>query len=521
MKPVTRAAWLFVFAASIFITAATSARGNDSARTIVILHTNDIHGHLTPWRGWDGELAGKTVGGFARLGAEIKQVRSAKGAEHVLLLDAGDTLGDTLIAHETRGSAVMAAMNALRYDAMVIGNHEPDFGSAALRARIGEARFPVLAANIENRYTGQLFARATVLREVGGVRIGILGIAYPNTPLTTAKRNVERLRFRDAIATARVYVPRLRAEGAQVVIALTHLGLGADEELARAIPDIDVIVGGHSHNRMREALRIGRTLIVQAGAHGSDLGRLDLTVEDGRITAHQRTLIALTRDAADPEIGELIARQIKLHAAKMNKTVGRAATTIARAQTLAGQDPRKRDAESPADDLFADVIREKTGADVALLPGVGYGVAIPPGEITADQLRNLVPHDATVWVMRLTGEQIKAVLEQAIENVFTNNSSDKVGGMIQVSGLRFRYDSQERRGSRVKEMTIGFQPLSPDRNYTVATNALLAQGGHNYRAFARGTNRRQAGKQYDLIQAWMGEQDKVTAPTTDRIMKHE
>ena len=155
MKPVTCAAWLFVFAASIVATDGAPAREAASPRTIVILHTNDIHGHLTPWRGWDGELAGKTVGGFARLSAEIKQVRSAVGAEHVLLLDAGDTLGDTLIAHQTRGSAVVAAMNALRYDAMVIGNHEPDFGSAALRARIGEARFPVLAANIENRYTGQ------------------------------------------------------------------------------------------------------------------------------------------------------------------------------------------------------------------------------------------------------------------------------------------------------------------------------------------------------------------------------
>ena len=171
------------------------------------------------------------MGGLDRVAARVADVRAEVGAERVLLLDAGDTLGDTLVAAQTEGRALIETMNAMRYDAMVIGNHEPDFTADALKARIGEAGFPVLAANIVGR-DGRLFARPYVLKDVGGVRVGILGIAYPNTPLTTAKRNVEGLRFLQAVETARKYVPRMRREGARIVIALTHLGLGADKALA-------------------------------------------------------------------------------------------------------------------------------------------------------------------------------------------------------------------------------------------------------------------------------------------------
>jgi 2',3'-cyclic-nucleotide 2'-phosphodiesterase (5'-nucleotidase family) len=166
---------------------------------------------------------------------------------------------------------------------------------------------------------------------------------------------------------------------------------------------------------------------------------------------------------------------------------------IARAQTIAGQEPEKRDAESPADDLFADVIRETTGAEMAFLPGLGYGVGIQRGEITAANLRNLIPHDDAFWTMRLTGSHIRQVLEQAIENTVTTDVAKKVGGMIQVSGLRFSYDPTARRGRRIREVTIGDGALPPRRRYTVAVNALLAEGGQNYTWFKQGTNRREEG----------------------------
>lgn len=496
-----------------------SSERDEQARTVTVLHTNDIHGHLQSWIGWEGELAGRTLGGIDRIAARVREIRAEAGAGQVMLLDAGDTIGDTLLAAETEGRALIEAMNAVGYDAMVIGNHEPDFTAEKLKARIDEARFPVVAANIVGR-GGRLFTRPYVLKNVAGVRLGILGIAYPNTPLTTAKRNVKGLRFRDAVETARKYVPIMRREGAEIIVALTHLGLSADKKLAEAVRGIDVIVGGHSHNRMKDALRVGDTLVVHAGAHGSDLGRLDLVVTGGRIVSHRRTLIEITGEIApDADVAAVIARHRREHESKMFERVGVAKNVVARAQTIAGQEPEPRDRESPADSLFADAIRAETGTQIAFLPGVGYGIALQAGEITAASLRNLIPHDSAIWTMVLDGGQIRDVLEQSVENVVTQDVTKKVGGMIQVSGLRFSYEPSAPKGKRVRDIEVDGKRLARGTRYTVAVNALLAEGGHKYAAFKSGAVRAEAGKQYDMVRAWLGRAGEIEAPSAPRITR--
>ena len=485
--------------------------------TVTVLHTNDLHGHLEPWVGWEGRLAGVSVGGMARVATHVRDIRAEVGARRVLLLDGGDTLGDTMLAGATRGTAMIDVMNAIRYDAMVVGNHEPDFGADVLRQRIRDAQFAVLASNIRSR-DGGLLARPYFIKEVGGINVGVIGLAYPNTALTTAKRNVDGLRFADATSSARRYVPMLRRAGADIVVALTHLGLGADIALAKSVRGIDLIVGGHSHNRMHDALQVGDTLIVQAGAHGSDLGRIDLVVERGRIASFARSLIAIdTSVVPDPDIAAIIDRHRDALAPQLSEHLGHARAPIPRAQTLAGQEPRKRDQQSPADLLFADALRATTGTQIAFLPGVGYGVALPAGDITAQQLRNLIPHDSAVWTMTLRGKQIREVLEQSVENVTTRDPSKRVGGMIQVSGLRFGYDASAPRGKRVRDIQTDAGPLLLSASYEVAVNGLLAQGGHNYRAFVLGSDRVHVGDQYDLVKSWIAGQAAVAPPAESRI----
>ena len=485
--------------------------------TLTILHTNDIHGHLEPWRGWEGTLAGKTLGGLDRLATAIKEVRAE--TKNILLLDAGDTLGDTLVADETKGRAVLEVMNALEYDAMVIGNHEPDFTAEVLRERIAEARFPVLAANIVESTTGKLFARPYLIREVAGIKVGVLGLAYPNTSLTTAKKNVAGLEFRDAPATVREFLPRMRAEGAELIIVLSHYGLGADKKLAESVPGIDVIVGGHSHNAMKDALVVGKTLIVQAGAHGQALGRLDLMFEDGRIVNHQRTLITLDHKvvASDAPTARLIDSITAPHRPKLEEAIGQSQAAIVRAQTIAGQEARKRDEESPADSLFADILRAEFKTDVALLPGVGYGVAIGPGKITTGDLRNLIPHHSKVVTMTLNGAEIRQILEQAVENALTDDPQKKVGGMIQVSGLEFDYDPQAKFSDRVREVRIKGRLLDPERGYKVATNSMLAEGGHRYEAFRVGRDRQEHAEQFEIVKDWIKRRGAVSTPPPGRI----
>jgi 5'-nucleotidase len=492
--------------------------GNGSR--LVLLHTNDIHGHLTAWRGWEGDLQDRQIGGLDRLAAAVLQIRQDNDGQS-LLLDAGDCWGDTMIADQTKGSALVAALNHLAYDAMTVGNHEPDFGREGMKSLIAQARFPVVAANLVVGRDGPLFSEAYVVRDVGGVRVGILGLAYPKTPWTTSSKNLDDLDFQKPEDVARRFIPRMRDEGAGLIVLLTHLGLSADKQLAEAVSDIDVIVGGHSHNRMGDALRVGKTLIVQAGAHGSDLGRLDLVLEKGRITDHRRTLIPLDHERipADPGTERLIRELLEPHQQALQEPVGVAGDWLVRAQTLAGQEARKRDQESPVDSMFADIVREATRADVALLPGVGYGVAIPPGPITAAQLRQLVPHDGKVFTMQLAGAQLRDILEQSVENTFSDDAATKVGGMIQVAGIRFHFDPSRTHGQRVLEIAASSGDWDLGRKYLVATNSLLAQGGHNYREFLHAENVKQEQTQYDMIKHWIREHSPVTTPPPGRIRR--
>jgi 5'-nucleotidase / UDP-sugar diphosphatase len=203
----------------------------------------------------------------------------------------------------------------------------------------------------------------------------------------------------------------------------------------------------------------------------------------------------------------------------MDEVVGKAAGWLVRAQTLAGQDARKRDEESPIDSMFADILREQTKADVALLPGVGYGVAIPPGPVTAAMLRQMVPHEGKVVTMRLSGARVIEVLEQAVENTYTDDPAVKVGGMVQVSGIRFRYDPKRAKGHRVWHVERTERQWRPTDDYTVVTNTMLAGGGHNYKALTGGEKMVEHGSQYEAIRRWFARKGAVTTPTPGRIRK--
>jgi 5'-nucleotidase / UDP-sugar diphosphatase len=490
-----------------------------STSTLTILHTNDLHGHLMAWKGWEEPLLGKTVGGADRLATVINQIRDSVGSDKLLVLDGGDTFGDTMLAAETQGRAVVEVMNVIGYDAMVVGNHDPDFTIDVLRERIHEAHFAVLAANLIDSQTGQPSIQPALIREVAGVKVGVVGLAYPNTALTTLHRNLTGITFLPAVETARQWVPRLREEGAQLIVVLSHCGLGADIALAQIIEGIDVIIGGHSHNRVESPIQVGRTVIVQAGAHGSDVGRLDLSIRNGGIVGFTGKLITVDNSVYAPDLAMagLVQKLRDLYRHRLEKTVGHASEAIPRAQTIAGPRPQARAAESPLDSLFADILREVLLVDVVLLPGLGYGVAIGPGPVTEAALRNVLPHESHMITMRLTGTDLLELLEQAVENVLTKDPHEKVGGILQVSGMTFTYTSHKAYPTRVQVAAVLGKPLVQDKVYEVATNSLLAQGGHRHQTFLNGKDRTDKGSQYEMIREWFLRHGPIQAPRSGRI----
>lgn len=384
---------------------------------------------------------------------------------------------------------------------------------------MGAASFPFVAANIRT-HSGELLCEPFVMRKVNGITVAILGFGYPKTPLTTAKKNVEGLVFADPAASADAWAKKLRGAGADLVIALTHYGLSADVKLAETSPNLDVIIGGHSHNRTKEPIRVGKTVIMHAGAHCSDLGKLRLKLSGRRLVEVRGELIPLDNRTVPShrETADLIQRLTAPFEEQGKTIIASAKMPIIRAQTLAGGEPRKRDAQSPADTLFADIIREETASDISFLPGVGYGVAIPAGPITEESLRNLIPHDSKVVMMELSGGQILAILEQAVKNTFTSDHTQKVGGMIQVSGLKVWYNEAS---NRVIRCEVGGKELDPAKSYKVATNSLLAHGGHHYETFAQGVRWQEGGSQFGIIKRNLERRGIVTTPTEARLLGSE
>ena len=264
---------------------------------LTILHTNDHHGHFQKFATYPV----KDVGGLAAQSTLVNTVRAEveKEGGNVLLLSAGDINTGVPESDLLDAEPDIMLMNMMGYAAMALGNHEFDNSSDVLARQRQWAKFPFLAANVLVKKTGEPLVAPYLIKEVGGLKVAILGLITAEVPILVLPDNVSELEFADPIATAARYVPQLRRE-ADLVVALTHLGLYREEtdkrgdvQLARAVPGIDVIVGGHTHTELDEPVRIGDTIIVQAGGYSEQVGRLDLVVDSATDKVTASTLAAL------------------------------------------------------------------------------------------------------------------------------------------------------------------------------------------------------------------------------------
>jgi 2',3'-cyclic-nucleotide 2'-phosphodiesterase (5'-nucleotidase family) len=358
-------------------------------------------------------------------------------------------------------------MNAMGFDAMVVGNHEFDFGQEVLKKRISEARFPILGANVE----GLDGLKPYVIKELKGVKIALIGMVTDDAPLSTHPRNVAGLRFFSPVEIAEKYVRELR-EKADVVVVLSHIGFPADRVLAEKVRGIDVIVGGHSHTKITKPVSLGKTLIVQAWEHGKALGVLDLMVKDGKLIGFEGHLEEIRHEKGKEEKASLaIMEKYKERVdTVLNERMGEAEVD------LDGENVRKR--ETNLGNFIADIMRHASGADVTLINGGSIRTSIKKGEVRMKDVYSVLPFDNYIVAIKLAGRQIKEALEHGVSAV-----EEGEGRFPQVSGLAFKYSPSEERGSRVKEISVVGRPIDLDGEYTVATNDFLAVGGDGYKAF--------------------------------------
>ena len=474
--------------------------------TIHILHTNDIHGDLREFRVDTGAATAQTgdhgrafqqypragvVGGFARLAGAVAKIRRARGTQNVILVDAGDTFGDQLLSNLTRGEATLRMMDALGYTFMALGNHDFEYTAANTRRLQGLVRFPIRAANAIVVTTGQPFlGDPTEVVTAGGMRVGLLALTYHNTDQTGNRDNTRELKFRSGIEVAREYVPALR-QRADVVVVVSHQGTVVDSLLGARVPGIDIIVGGHSHDRIQPPRRVGGAWLVQALSDASALGELTVVVEQGKVRSVEGSIYELYADRYQPD--RRFVQLLDSIRAPFRDTLD---AVVATASALIG---RHYKSESPIDVLAAEILRAHGQADVAFLPGLGFGVTIQPGPITREMVIGLFPHPTAAVHERLTGGQIMQVLEQSATNLRPADDMDRVGGLVQTAGMRWTVDLTKAAGQRVRDVSVGGAPLDRAKSYSVMTNGGLLQGTHRYSTFAQGADIVRDAKPFDVI----------------------
>lgn len=437
---------------------------------LTILYLNDYHGHITPFKAHYKDE--HTVGGMARIATVVRSIRAENTENNIptLLLCAGDVLQGTPQSTVFKGESDFLCLNEIGCNAMVLGNHEFDYGQENLNALRSQANFAILGGNILSERGQAPIVKSYFTRNIHGLKIHIVGLTTDETPLTTHPKNVEKLVFADPIETAKKTLQKLDPD--DIVIALTHIGYEMDKKLAKSVEGIDIIIGGHSHTKIEKPKKLNKTIICQAYEYGEYLGRLDLELEGGKIKSLRGKLIQITDDIEeDKDIKKLVDDYMVKLDTNLKMVIGKAASP------LNGEREDIRNKETNLGNLIGDVMRSMGNTDIAFVNAGGIRASIDKGDITIEEVLTVLPYGNHLVTMELKGSEILEILNHQA------NMEPGSGGFLQVSGV-----TMEIKGQTVTSSTIGGKPVNPVQSYTVATNDFLAAGGDGYSTFKSGRN---------------------------------
>ncbi len=488
----------------------------DALGNVTLLHVADIHGQLVPVyfrepsinlgvgaaRGQPPHLTGKDflthfgipaksaaayaltsedfsalaksygrIGGLDRLATVIKRVRAERG-DKVLFLDGGDTWQGSMGANMSKGQDMVDCMALLKPDAMT-GHWEFTYGEARVSELIKTLGFPFLALNVRDTEWNEPVFEPMKMFERGGVKIAVLGQAFPYTPVANPRWMIPKWSFGIREEDVRAQVDKARKGGAQLVVLLSHNGFDVDRKLAARVPSIDIILTGHTHDAIPEAIKVGNTLLIASGSHGKFVSRLDLDVQSGAVKGFRYKLIPLFADAIKPdaEMTAAIAKARAPYARELARMVGQADSLLYRRGNFNGT----------FDDMICAALLKERDAEIALSPGFRWGTSVLPGQpITMEDIHNATAITyPQVYRMGMTGQRLKEVLEDVADNLFNPDPYYQQGGdMVRCGGLGYSIDISKPIGQRISAMTQlkSGRPIEPNKEYTVAGWASVNEG---------------------------------------------
>ncbi|MGF1650452.1 MAG: thiosulfohydrolase SoxB [Hyphomicrobiaceae bacterium] len=517
----------------------------DSTGRLTLLHVTDIHGQLNPvffrqpdtnigvgaFAGIPPHLVGRELlahfgiepgspeayafsfedydalaraygrlGGLDRVATLVNAIRAERGDDNVILLDGGDTWQGSYTSLKTNGQDMVDCMKLLRPDAMV-GHWEFTFGEARVKEIIEDLGYPFLASNVfDNEWDERVFESTTFL-ERAGTKVAVIGQAMPYTPIANPRWMFPKWSFGIRADEVQKNVAAARDEGAEVVVLLSHNGFDVDRKLASQVKGIDVILTGHTHDATPRGVMQDGTLILASGCHGQFLGRVDLEVSAGKVTAVQSRVIPVFADviAPDPDMAAKIAEVREPHVAECTRVIGTTEQTLYRRGNFNGT----------WDDLICQGIIEERDTEIALSPGFRWGTTLLSGaEITIDDLyaQTSMSYPA-VYRLEFTGAQLKEILEDVCDNLFNKDPFFQQGGdMVRVGGMSYACAPNNDMGARISEMrlTATDEPIEAGKTYVVGGWASVNEGT-------------QGPAVYDLMQTHIGRLGTVRLPEKQAV----
>lgn len=485
-----------------------------------ILHINDLHSRIESINKFDStcsaeeEGKGECFGGVARLKTAIDTQRQALTGKNVLLLNAGDNFQGSLFYTTYKGAVEAEFLNLMKFDAMTVGNHEFDDSEDGLATFLDKVQFPVVTANVAASASSKIGDRIKpfIVLDQGGQKIGIVGaVANDTAELSSPGPNVL---IGDDVADITAAIGELKKQGVNKIIALTHVGYPRDLAAIAKIPDVDVVVGGHTNtflsNTSDKAEGPYPTLVdnpggykvpvVQAAAYSKYLGNLKVVFDDAGVVKESSGEPVLIDGSIKPD--EAVLARIKELGGPIeelkNKIVAESAAPIDGSREVC------RAAECAMGNLVADAILDRTtsqGMTIAITNGGGLRASIDGGPVSMGEVLSVLPFQNTVATFQLKGSDLVAALENGLGQI-----EEGAGRFPQVSGMKYSFDKSKPAGSRVVSVEVkegeAFVPLDPAKTYGIVSNNYMRAGGDGYSVFAKaGQNAYDFGPNLELVVA--------------------